>query len=178
MAQGPFEAQGILNLQRYLRALARADIGLPPAASSIPMVDEDGIFGPETTAAVAAFQAREGLPVTGVADAATWERLYAAYTAEVQRQSRPEPLELFPRSPVGYSLGPGDETLLVSIIQLLLRDILLDYGLREDEAVLPDGRYGPRTEAAVRDFQRVHRLPESGRVDRETWDRIAAAATT
>jgi peptidoglycan hydrolase-like protein with peptidoglycan-binding domain len=35
----------------------------------------DGWYGPDTRAAVVAFQRREGLPVTGVADEATWEAL-------------------------------------------------------------------------------------------------------
>ncbi len=35
----------------------------------------DGSFGPTTIAAVKSFQAKNGLPATGVADSATWSAL-------------------------------------------------------------------------------------------------------
>jgi len=37
-----------------------------------------------------------------------------------------------------------------------------------------DGIYGPETEQAVRLFQRSHRMEETGRVNRPTWDMICA----
>ena len=39
-------------------------------------VDDDGIFGPITRGAVARFQKRYGLPVTGMVDARTWTALF------------------------------------------------------------------------------------------------------
>ena len=39
-------------------------------------VDDDGIFGPITRAAVSSFQKRYGLPVTGSVDARTWTALF------------------------------------------------------------------------------------------------------
>src|SRR4051794_11864912 len=39
-------------------------------------VDDDGIFGPITQAAVSDFQKRYGLPVTGRVDAKTWQALF------------------------------------------------------------------------------------------------------
>lgn len=38
-----------------------------------------------------------------------------------------------------------------------------------------DGYFGPRTEAAVKQFQSLHALPETGIVDRETAEKIDAA---
>ena len=35
-----------------------------------------------------------------------------------------------------------------------------------------DGWFGPVTAATVRVFQRVNGLPETGRVDRATWERL------
>ena len=58
----------ILSLQNMLRVVA---MGNPNLVALIP----DGIFGPETTAAVSAFQRHYRLPVTGVMNNATWERL-------------------------------------------------------------------------------------------------------
>ncbi|MDE7170997.1 MAG: peptidoglycan-binding protein [Oscillospiraceae bacterium] len=47
--------------------------------SDVPVLAIDGIFGPKTTAAVNAIQGRLGLPVTGVVDQTTWQRIYDEY---------------------------------------------------------------------------------------------------
>ena len=168
MATTPFETQAIYNLQRYLRQLSRFD----PA---IPSVDEDGIFGEKTRASLSAFQRKYGLPVTGTADAETWARLFNEYLASVEERTRPLPVYLFPRFPADYSVGAGDENLLVGTIQYLLRDILILYG--KDAELLPlNGVFDGLTEQAVKDFQTVQRLPADGRVDRITWNRLAQAA--
>lgn len=39
--------------------------------------------------------------------------------------------------------------------------------------VVPDGMFGPRTEAAVRSFQRDHQLEVNGQVDDPTWDLLS-----
>ncbi len=163
----PYETEAILNLQRYLRQIARFD-------EDIPFVDEDGLYGDETRAAVEAFQQKYGLPATGVTDAETWNRIFLEYLADVERRTRPEPVDMFPRYPANYSVGPGDENLLVELIQFILREIILLYG-RDAELLPLDGFYGPLTEEAVKDFQRVNRLPDDGRVDRVTWNRLVQA---
>ena len=167
MALSPYETQAIFNLQRYLRQLSRFD-------PDIPTVDEDGIFGEETRRSVEAFQRKYGLPITGTADAETWARLWGEYLASVEARTRPDPVYIFPRHPADYSVGRGDENIYVAVIQLLLRDIITLYGL--DAELLPiDGIFGETTERAVRDFQRIQRLPEDGRVNRVTWNRLARA---
>jgi peptidoglycan hydrolase-like protein with peptidoglycan-binding domain len=45
----------------------------------IPFVQPDGKFGPETTAAVSAFQQHYGLGPTGIVDEETWNRLISIY---------------------------------------------------------------------------------------------------
>ena len=168
MAQSPYETQAILNLQRYLRGVSRFD-------PSIPAVTEDGLFGEETRAALSAFQRKYGLPVTGVADPQTWNRLFEEYLTSVEAGTRPEPVYLFPRFPADYAVGPGDRGLLVGVIQQLLRDITILYGGSGD--IIPvDGDFEGVTEEAVKNFQRVQRLPADGRVDRITWNRLARTA--
>lgn len=165
MATTPYETQAIYNLQRYLRQLSRFD-------PDIPAVDEDGIFGKETRASLEAFQRKYGLPITGTADPETWAMLFNEYLASVEAYTRPQPVYLFPRFPADYSVGRGDENLLVGVIQFLLREITTLYG--RDSSVIPlDGIFGDVTEQAVKDFQAVNRLPPDGRVDRITWNRLA-----
>ena len=47
--------------------------------TSVPVLAIDGIFGPKTTAAVNAVQSRFGMPVTGIVNQATWQRIYDEY---------------------------------------------------------------------------------------------------
>jgi peptidoglycan hydrolase-like protein with peptidoglycan-binding domain len=58
----------VMALQRELRQKR--------GATTVPI---DGVYGPSTTAAVAAFQAHMGLPQTGIATAATWRTLVWHY---------------------------------------------------------------------------------------------------
>ncbi len=161
----PYETQAVYNLQRYLRGVSRFD-------ADIPAVDEDGVYGEQTRRALEAFQGKYGLPVTGEADPETWAMLFEAYLAGIEAKTRPLPIHVFPRHPPDYSVGRGDENLLVGVIQFLLRDIAVAYGY--DPELLPlDGVYGEATEAAVQRFQTIHRLPIDGRVDRVTWNRMA-----
>ncbi len=161
----PYEIDAIINLQRYLRQISRFD-------SDIPMVDEDGIYGDATRAAVIAFQQKYGLPTTGIADPETWNMVFNEYLASVEARTRPEPVYIFPRLPADYAAVRGEESVLVMVIQLLLRDVLLIYG-SEAELLPLDGVFGAETEEAVKAFQRIHRLPDDGRVDRITWNRLA-----
>ena len=57
-------------VQEYLNVLSRA--------YPLPRIAADGIYGPSTSIAVSAFQAKVGLPATGNADVATQERLFAS----------------------------------------------------------------------------------------------------
>jgi peptidoglycan hydrolase-like protein with peptidoglycan-binding domain len=98
--------------------------------------------------------------------------LFNEYLASVEAYTRPEPVYLFPRFPADYSVGLGDQNLLVGVIQQLLRDVTILYG-REPGAVPLNGVFDEITQRAVKDFQAVNRLPPDGRVDRITWNRLA-----
>lgn len=72
----------VYYLQELLGVIAKYN----PA---VPAVEKDGIFGPETEAAIRAFQSEYGLVVDGVVGPLTWEKLNAEYgTAEDQLPSQ------------------------------------------------------------------------------------------
>ena len=58
-------------------------------------------------------------------------------------------------------------------LQTCLRRLQQERGV---SPLVPDGIYGAETAEAVRAHQRECGLPVTGRVDRETWDSIYAAA--
>ena len=160
------ERDAIRNLQRYLRQLYYADPSIPP----VPI---DGIYDTATRDALIKFQQEQGLYPSGVADKETWDRLYAEYLASIDFHSAPELLPLFPRVPNDYSLALGDEYFLVSIVQFLLNELRMIY-----DSFIPlviNGIYDEATEANIREFQKKNRLPQTGRTDKATWNKLVGA---
>lgn len=129
----------------------------------------DGIYGEETISAVKAFQEDDGLPITGEVDEATWNALVASYYATLAPITAPVAIGPFP-SP-RYLLGKNDSGNLVFIAQVLLNEI--SENLPETIKLPVNGQFDERTENAVKSFQRASLLPPTGKLDRETWDRLA-----
>ncbi len=158
------EKEAIRNIQRYLRQLSYEypEIPTPPV---------DGIFETTTANSLKAFQQMAALPVTGKADRETFERLFEEYEASLLRNSSPVPIAHFPRISTGYALQEGDESFLVRLLQYALRELSIIYGGAED--LEETGVYDTDTADAVKDFQKRNGLPQTGEVDRITWDTLA-----
>lgn len=161
----PNEREAIYNLQRYLRQLSYHDAAIP----SPPL---DGVMDTATADALKAFQRGKSLPVTGTADRTTWDALYAAYLASISAYSAPVAISLFPRASPGYALKKGDKTFPVRFVQFALKELELIYSGLADVTVTDT--YDENTEKAVKLFQGKNSLPETGEVDRLTWDELAA----
>ena len=82
-----FVGQPIRSLQTMLRVIAEDD---PTHLRIVP----DGIYGPETTAAISTFQRKHGLPVTGVTDQATWEAVVGVYSPALVRIDAAQPVDI------------------------------------------------------------------------------------
>lgn len=76
-----------------------------------------------------------------------------------------------PRSYPGYSLTLGSTGDEVSVVQEYLNRISNNYPLIPKSAV--DGVYGAKTQEAVKVFQGVFNLPQTGIVDFATWYKIS-----
>jgi peptidoglycan hydrolase-like protein with peptidoglycan-binding domain len=112
----------------------------------------DGDFGPETEAAVRSLQARNGLPVNGVVDAATWNAIGVGGGETITP----------PTSATGAASEAAGTTQAVEQLQAALH--------------LPaDGDFGPETEAAVRRLQARHGLTVDGVVGPQTWGAIGVS---
>lgn len=162
MAEIQNSEKAVSNLQRYLRRLSFEDGG--PERVAI-----DGIFDDNTRQSLTSFQISAGLDPTGIADKETWDALWDEYL-RVTELEREESLSLFPQFPREYSFGYGDRFLLVNVLQLIMMELALIYDAFED--VEESGIYDGDTERAVRTFQRINLLEETGRVDRRTWSRL------
>lgn len=155
-------ARPILSLQNMLRVVA---MGNPNLVTLIP----DGIYGPETTAAVSAFQRHYRLPVTGVMNNATWARLSEVFHHISVEQSPSEPILILLEPGQIIVAGEGNDH--VYLIQSMLSV------LSQDDKAFPtppiNGIMDSPTVGSVRYFQQLSALPETGNVDRATWQHLA-----
>ena len=167
MTRNPeFERSAIKNLQRYLRQLSFFDNDIPPLPLS-------GVWDPHTHDALVAFQQKNGLAPTGIADEQTWNLLFDQYTLSIEEKSPPERMAIYPRLPERDSLRLGDVGFPVTAVQYMLDELTLQFeGL---ENVPQNGIYGPETALAVTEFQRRNLLAPTGEVDKRTWDTLVRA---
>ena len=155
------EADARRNLQKYLRQLAYFD-------SNIPFVPIDGNEGSNTTDALRAYQARRGLPVTGVADQETWEALYEDYLISLEEEAPPAGFSPFPAEPKDYALKIGDEGFAVSAVQHRSKSVVF-FPITPIEVT---GIYDDATRDAVSEVQGRYLLPVTGEVDKLTWNAL------
>lgn len=129
----------------------------------------DGIFGEKTEAAVKSFQAAYGLPVNGIVDEATWNKLINVYTGTTDNVDTPIYIQKLLSYP-GVNLRRGLKGPSVKYVQELL-NVINDIFV-EIPTVAEDSSYGPLTEAAVNVFKGIFGLRTNGVVDEQTWNRI------
>ena len=160
------ERDAVRNLQTYLRQLSYHD----PSISPPPI---DGIFGNATRQSLCEFQKQNGLPVTGTATPETWDALYQAYRASLAENAQPCRVAIFPPLPKGFCLSNGSRDFSVSVLQYMLLE--LQYFGDDEIPIEVNGVFDEKTEGAVRRFQCCcEDLECNGKVDRRTWDAIAA----
>ena len=150
------------NLQKYLRQLAYFD-------ENIPFVPLDGNSGSATADALRAYQARRGLPVTGVADQETWEALYEDYLISLEEEAPPSRFSPFPSETKGYALRVADEGFAVAAVQHMLEEISVFFPITP---VAVTGIYDEATRDAVSEVQARYLLPVTGEVDKLTWNAL------
>ncbi len=140
---------------------------------AIPTISEpDGVFGTSTEAAVRSFQEIFSLPVTGEVDKATWYSIKRYYTgvkslAELVSEGVTiQEAEL----PFETVLQIGSVGTSVSLVQYYLNVIGYFGG---NIPLFPiNGIYDQTTANAVTAFQQTFGITPSGRVDRETYNRL------
>ena len=160
------KSEAVTNLQKYLRRLSFED----EFYFDNPRPPIDGIFDSATENAVAYFQSKNGLGVTGIADKATWDKIFSEYLRVTEEQRLSEGLFIFPDAPADYTISRGDALTLVRILQLILLELRVTYDVFE--GITENGIYDERTEKAIREFQIANQLPATGNVDKNTWNRI------
>ncbi len=144
-------ARGIMEIQKWLRTIARTYPEIPP-------VKIDGIYGSETRNAVRSFQKLVGIPVTGVTDSATFALLFSTYLEVLIPESDVLSLRDF-LALKDNPLSLGEESDTVTHIQALLRNL----SVLDNRLYVPNtGIYDKETEDAVKHLQRILGRPDDG----------------
>lgn len=140
------EKQPIRELQGYLRLISAH-------YKNIPELKPDGYFG---------------LPVTGIVDFQTWDRIYQVYLVLLYQQEPPHNMPAFP-IPDGV-LKQGDSGSYVALMQVMMNEI--GGQVNNIKHVTEIGTYGQETENNVRAIQKISKLPETGEINALTWNAI------
>lgn len=117
----------------------------------------DGQFGPNTDAAVRAFQQNRGIAVDGIVGPETWNKLGITVEGTVEGG----------KGPVLKRGLSGDP---VKRLQERLAELGFDAGGA-------DGQFGPNTDAAVKAFQQSRGLAADGVVGPDTWNKLGITVT-
>ena len=155
----------VLTLQYYLSYIAL----FVQTVSEAPM---DGDFGPATDNAVRSFQRTYGLPVNGIVDRATWDRIenvYYEFISQIDFEFGSGRILPFP----GRVLREGVEGSDVRVLQEYLN--LISESYPEIPRVNVDGVFGQQTARQVKEFKEIFNIPGApDRVNAPTWNAIAS----
>ncbi len=156
-----FVGQPIRSLQTMLRVISQDD-------GRHPTVVPDGIYGPTTVHAVTVFQRLQGIPMTGITDQETWERIVSVYDDAVVRVGKAQPIEIIMEPGQIYKLG--DSSPYLYLLQSMLTQLSTDHP--SIEAPGHSGVMDDATSQSLAEFQKLAGLPVTGQLDRISWKNI------
>lgn len=151
----------VFELQTFLAKISQSD-------AEIPFLNADGIYGEETENAVKKYQELRNLPVTGMIEYETLNKIVDEYSNIMALTGEVLPFYVFP--PELLEIKSGDSGDAVYVIQIILNNFAVNYS--NFRKIPITGRYGKETAEAVQKFQSTAMLNESGIVDRPTWNEM------
>lgn len=153
-----FVEQPIRSLQTMLRVISEND-------PRLPTIVPDGIYGPKTMNSVTAFQRLYDLPITGITDQQTWEKVVSIYELALISIGPAEPIEIILQPGEVFRLGDSNAYIY------LLQSILIQLSSENPTIIAPNhnGIFDNHTSEALTSFQLLAGLPTTGEMDKNTW---------
>lgn len=155
-----FLGQPIKSLQQMLRLISFYDNGIDSLVA-------DGVFGAETEAVVRSYQSSRGLPVSGVADEDTWNRIREEYLQLTALENINE-LPVF--GDWRLAVEPGLYHPHLYLTQSILTALKNEFG--DVPEVEHTGINDEKTTRALRWVQNRTGLNEDGVFDKFTWEML------
>ncbi|ESY15542.1 MULTISPECIES: peptidoglycan-binding protein [unclassified Mesorhizobium] len=142
----------------------------------------DGISGPNTQKAIQAYQQKVGLPASGEIDAVLLDQLGAKQTTAGIPHPVPRPVDMAAArvAAPGAAPAPIPVSAPVSAQAPDARIVKIQAGLKafgNDDMQL-DGVVGARTKAAIKEFQSLFGLPETGEPDEVVYVKMREIGLT
>ncbi|MEO5322160.1 peptidoglycan-binding protein [Mesorhizobium sp. CC13] len=141
----------------------------------------DGLNGPNTRRAVEAYQQKVGLPVTGTIDHALIEQLGAdETTAGITPRPSPRSEALPAQQPRPSQPSPALRATQAGEASPAERIRKIQVGLKAfgNDGIEIDGVIGGRTTAAIREFQALFGLPETGEPNQQVYQKMREIGLT
>lgn len=157
----------VLRVQNRLNRIA---VNYP----AIPFITlPEGTYNAETARAVRTFQQVFGLPVTGTVDEDTWYRIIYIYNAVKKLgELESEGEELQSGAYPGNEVKRGERGPNVLRLQWYNNAIARSGQFPTAQVIDLDGIFDTETENAIRVLQGILGLPQTGVVDKASWDAI------
>ncbi len=154
--------QVVFEVQEYLRNISKVN---PNITRIIP----DGIYGNKTTDAVNDFQRQHSIEQTGKVDFETWQKLISENEKALFQLSKP--IQTAPISNNDLPLEKGDRNEFVSQLKLMLNHVAREFSNFNELDI--DEYYDDYTEREVTKWQKVINEPETGVVNKMTWNMLS-----
>ncbi|MDR2168212.1 MAG: peptidoglycan-binding protein [Clostridiales bacterium] len=162
---------GILRLGSTGEAVHMVQRAITRLSSAFPglwILADDGIFGEDLRNAIFTFQNIFGLPITGVVDQTTWERIFREYL-NLQPGGEQPGVPEFPPFPGNLQMGASGEN--VRLLQEAINRLAPCHPGRL-WILNVDGNFGAMTRDAIFSFQSVMGMPITGVVNQATWEQL------
>ena len=156
-----FVGQPVRSLQTMLRVLAERDDRYTP-------IVPDGVYSPQTMAAVSNFQQNHGLPVTGITNQETWEAIVAEYEPALTHVDQAQVVEIILNPNEIIRRGQSSPYLYIAQAMLLVLSQVYGTGMPSQSGLLD-----APTADALASFQALNNLPMTGELDKVTWKHLA-----
>lgn len=153
----------VYEMQYYLKFISKHIRG-------ISEITPDGIFGAETEKAVREFQKIYSLEPTGEINRTTWNKITNVYAELKEEYGRADPIYVYPTEL--FAMKKGDDYSEILVLQGLLKRLSDRY--ENMPAASTSGVFDSETEDLVKKLQEVFDLPQTGEVNKATWNRIAS----
>lgn len=157
-----FIGQPVRSLQTMLRTISQV---YPNQKTVVP----DGIYSKQTEAAVSSFQRRKGIPVTGIVNNATWDKIVTEYELCLVETAPAQSLQISLNP--GQVLTLGSENVQIPLIQTMLFVLSQAYDSIPEPEI--SGVLDAETQKSLMAFQIFSNLKPTGNLDKRTWKNLA-----